>query len=53
MERRCGTALLIQCTHVGYHVGMRRLLIGLTLALLLVVSIAVGVTVARWPTLLP
>ena len=28
---------------------MRRILIGLTLALLLVVSIGVGVTVARWP----
>jgi ABC-type transporter Mla subunit MlaD len=28
---------------------MRRFLIGLTLALLLVVSIGVGVAVARWP----
>jgi hypothetical protein len=28
---------------------MRRLLIGLTVALLLAVSIGVGVTVARWP----
>jgi hypothetical protein len=28
---------------------MRRLLIGLTVALLLLVSIAVGVVVARWP----
>jgi hypothetical protein len=28
---------------------MRRLLIGLALTLLLVVSIGVGVTVARWP----
>jgi hypothetical protein len=28
---------------------MRRILIGLTLALLLVVSIGVGVAVARWP----
>jgi hypothetical protein len=28
---------------------MRRLLIGLTVALLLVVSIGVGVAVARWP----
>ena len=53
MDSLAGTVLLFQCTHVGYHVAMRRLLIGLTLALLLVVSIAVGVTVARWPTLLP
>ncbi|HXY97238.1 MAG TPA: hypothetical protein VEH00_09715 [Steroidobacteraceae bacterium] len=28
---------------------MRRFLIGLTLVLLLAVSISVGVTVARWP----
>jgi hypothetical protein len=28
---------------------MRRLLIGLTVTLLLVVSICVGVAVARWP----
>jgi hypothetical protein len=28
---------------------MRRLLIGLTVVVLLVVSIGVGVTVARWP----
>jgi hypothetical protein len=28
---------------------MRRFLIGLTLALLLIVSIGVGVTVAQWP----
>jgi len=28
---------------------MRRLLIGLMLALLLLVSIGLGVTVARWP----
>jgi hypothetical protein len=28
---------------------MRRLLIGLTVTLLLIVSIGVGVTVARWP----
>jgi hypothetical protein len=28
---------------------MRRLLIGLTVTLLLVVSIGVGVAVARWP----
>src|ERR1700733_3263651 len=33
----------------GYHRAMRRLLIGLALTLLLVVSIGVGVTVARWP----
>jgi hypothetical protein len=32
---------------------MRRLLIGLTLTLLLVVSIGVGVVVARWPHLWP
>jgi hypothetical protein len=32
---------------------MRRLLIGLTLALLLVASIAVGVAVARWPAWWP
>jgi polyferredoxin len=29
--------------------GMRRFLIGLTLVLLLAVSISVGVVVARWP----
>jgi len=28
---------------------MRRLLIGLTVTLLVIVSIGVGVTVARWP----
>jgi hypothetical protein len=37
----------------GYYVAMRRLLIGLTLTLLLVVSIGVGVVVARWPQLWP
>jgi len=31
---------------------MRRFLIGLVLALLLLVSIAIGVTVARWPALM-
>jgi hypothetical protein len=29
--------------------AMRRVLIGLTLALLLVLSVGVGVVVARWP----
>jgi hypothetical protein len=33
----------------GYDVPMRRFLIGLTLVLLLAVSIGVGVTVALWP----
>ena len=33
----------------GYDVVMRRLLIGLTVTLLVVVSIGVGVAVARWP----
>jgi hypothetical protein len=33
----------------GYDARMRRFLIGLTLALLLTVSISIGVTVARWP----
>jgi hypothetical protein len=33
----------------GYDAAMRRVLIGLTVALLLVVSIGVGVAVARWP----
>jgi hypothetical protein len=32
---------------------MRRLLIGLTVTLLLVLSIGVGVVVARWPSLWP
>ena len=30
---------------------MRRFLVGLVLVLLLMVSIAIGVTVARWPSL--
>ncbi len=30
---------------------MRRCLIGLVLALLLIVSIGIGITVARWPDL--
>jgi len=30
---------------------MRRFLIGLVLALLLIVSIGIGITVARWPDL--
>jgi hypothetical protein len=33
----------------GYDAAMRRVLIGLTVTLLLVVSIGVGVAVARWP----
>jgi hypothetical protein len=33
----------------GYDVTMRRLLIGLTVTLLMVVSIGVGMAVARWP----
>ena len=33
----------------GYDVAMRRLLIGLTVILLLVISVGVGVAVARWP----
>jgi hypothetical protein len=33
--------------------GMRRLLIGFALTLLLAVSIGVGVAVARWPHLWP
>ncbi len=32
---------------------MRRFLIGLVLALLLIVSIGIGITVARWPDLQP
>jgi hypothetical protein len=35
----------------GYDVGMQRLLISIAVTLLLVVSIAVGVAVARWPHL--
>ena len=53
MESLSGTTRLFQCTHVSYYVAMRRLLIGLTLTLLLVVSIGVGVVVARWPYLWP
>jgi hypothetical protein len=33
----------------GYDPAMRRVLIGLTVTLLLVVSIGLGVAVARWP----
>jgi hypothetical protein len=33
----------------GYDAAMRRVLIGLTVTVLLVVSIGVGVAVARWP----
>jgi hypothetical protein len=33
----------------GYDEAMRRLLIGLTVTLLVVVSIGVGVAIARWP----
>jgi len=33
----------------GYDAFMRRLLIGLTVALLLLVSIGVGLAVVRWP----
>jgi hypothetical protein len=29
--------------------GMRRVLIGFTVALLLVLSVSIGVVVARWP----
>jgi hypothetical protein len=35
----------------GYDVRMQRLLISIAVTLLLVVSIAVGVAVARWPHL--
>ncbi len=35
----------------GYDVTMQRLLISIAVTLLLVVSIAVGVAVARWPHL--
>ena len=33
----------------GYDPAMRRVLIGLTVMLLLVISIGVGVVIARWP----
>jgi hypothetical protein len=45
-----GTGRLFQQLHVRYDAAMRRVLIGLTVTLLLVVSIGVGVVVARWPS---
>jgi hypothetical protein len=37
---------------MGFAAVMRRFLIGLVLALLLIASVGVGVTVARWPELM-
>jgi len=48
-----GTGRLFQQLHVRYDAAMRRVLIGLTVTLLLVVSIGVGVVVARLAVLAP
>ena len=49
MADLAGTGRRWRMAAVSYDVAMRRLLIGLTLTLLLVVSICVGVAVALWP----